>query len=72
MSDEVCHNGFCMNSEKDPAKRARNLTKRILHLQEEKKKLEDQIEIMNHELRSIDHQAFIKSLEEKRETMDLI
>lgn len=70
--DEVNHNGFCMNSEKDPAKRSRNLTKRILHLQEEKKKIEDQIEIMNHELRSIDQKAFIESLEQRREGMDLI
>jgi hypothetical protein len=72
LESPFCNNGFCMNSEKDPAKRARNLSKRILLLETEKKKLDDQIEIMNHELRAIDQRSFIESLEQKRDAMDLI
>jgi hypothetical protein len=70
MSEE--QNGFCMNDKKDPVKRARNLSKRLLHLESEKKKIDDQIEIMNHELRAIDQRSFIESLEQKRDAMDLI
>lgn len=57
------HNGFTMNGEKDPAKRKGKLQERIKHLEEQRAVIEDQIDIMKGEIRSIDVKEYIESLE---------
>jgi len=61
----MAHNGFTMNGEKDPARRAANLKERIAHLQVEKARPDDQIEIMSHELHGIEVIQSIKEIEAK-------
>lgn len=61
------HNGFTLNGEKDPAKRKEKPRERIKHLEESKAVLEDQIDIMKGEIRSLEVKEYIESLENKQE-----
>jgi len=60
-----CKEGFCLNGEKDPARRAAKLKERIAHLQVEKARLDDQIEIMSHELRTLEIREWIDTIDFK-------
>lgn len=66
------HKGFTMNGEQDPVKRVKKLKERIGHLQVERDKLQDQIDIMLWEIRSIETTEWIDSLEFKKEITDVI
>lgn len=57
------HNGFTMNSEKDPEKRKAKLRDRIKHLKEQREVIEDQIQIMKDEIHSIDVKIYLDSVE---------
>jgi hypothetical protein len=65
-SSDMQHNGFTLNGEKDPAKRKAKLRERIKHLEESKEVLEDQIDIMKEEIRSLEVKEYIESLENKQ------
>lgn len=54
-----------MNGEKDPERRKKKLKERISHLQVERDQLQDKIDIMLHEIRTIEQSEFIDSLETK-------
>lgn len=57
--------GFCLNGVNDPARRAAKLKERIKHLMIEKARIDDQIEIMQHELHGIEVRVWIESIDVK-------
>jgi chaperonin cofactor prefoldin len=54
-----------MNGTKDPVKRKEKLQERIKHLEEQRAVVDDQIDIMKGEIRAIDVNEYIISLENR-------
>jgi chaperonin cofactor prefoldin len=54
-----------MNGTKDPAKRKEKLQERIKHLEEQRAVVDDQIDIMKGEIRAIEVNEYITSLESR-------